>query len=314
MKTLYLPLLSSLLLAACATQAPAPVVDRTTPIRTTPAPAPSAPQTGPGFYTVKRGDTLYRIALDHGQAYRDVAGWNNITNPASIKEGQVLRVAPPGGESTGAIVTQPVSGGAVVESRPLDGAPVAMATPPSAGDSLRREPKVNKEPYSDAAYERMQNPGAPTAVKSADASKPVEAKPAETKPAEAVTAGPDDVNWAWPSSGKVLATFNDATNKGIDFAGKAGDPVLAAGEGKVVYAGAGLRGYGQLVIIKHNATFLSAYAHNQKILVKEGDSVKRGQRIAELGNTDSENGVYKLHFEIRRQGKPVDPAGYLPKR
>lgn len=310
MKTLYLPLISALLLVACASQAPAPVIDRTTPIRSTPAATPAAPQGGPGYYTVKRGDNLYRIALDHGQDYRDIAGWNNITSPASIKEGQVLRVAPPGGESTAAIVTQPVASGAVVESRPLDGAPVVSPSPAGAsGDSLRREPKVNKEPYSDVAYERMQNLGAPAAVKPAEAP-----KPAEAKPAEVVSAGPDDVNWAWPSSGKVLASFNDNTNKGIDFAGKAGDPVYAAADGKVVHVGSALRGYGQLVIVKHNATFLSAYAHNQKIVVQEGSWVKRGQKIAELGNTDSENGVYKLHFEIRRQGKPVDPAGYLPKR
>lgn len=307
MKTAYLSFAFVLLLSACASQAPAPVIDRSS-TRTSPPLASPAP-TGPGYYTVKRGDTLYRIALEHGQAYRDVAAWNNITNAASITEGQVLRVAPPAGATTGAIVTQPIASGAVVESRPLDG----VVPPPVSADGLRREPKVNKEPYSDAAYERLQNPGA-VAVAPTETAKPLETKLAETKPAEAVTAGPDDVAWAWPSAGKVLATFNDSTNKGIDFAGKAGDPVLAAGEGKVVYAGAGLRGYGQLVIIKHNATFLSAYAHNQKILVKEGDSIKRGQRIAELGNTDSENGVYKLHFEIRRQGKPVDPSTYLPKR
>ncbi|HRE15691.1 MAG TPA: peptidoglycan DD-metalloendopeptidase family protein [Rhodocyclaceae bacterium] len=309
MKTAYFTVFAALLLSACATQAPAPVIDRSTPRAGVPLATPAAAPvpSGPGYYTVKRGDTLYRIALEHGQAYRDVAAWNNITNPASISEGQVLRVAPPGGEGTATALAQPVVSSAVVETRPLDAAQPAR---PLAADGVRRDPKVNKEPYSDAAYEKLQNPGgAVAAATSAEAP-----KPAESKPAEAVTAGPDDVAWAWPSAGKILDTFNDSSNKGIDFAGKAGDPVLAAGEGRVVYAGAGLRGYGQLVIIKHNATFLSAYAHNQKILVKEGDNIKRGQKIAELGNTDSENGVYKLHFEIRRQGKPVDPAGYLPKR
>ena len=106
--------------------------------------------------------------------------------------------------------------------------------------------------------------------------------------------------------------FNDSSNKGLNFSGKAGDPVLAAGEGKVVYAGAGLRGYGELVIVKHNAVYLSAYAHNRKILVKEGQQVTRGQKIAEMGKTDAD--AVKLHFEIRKQGKPVDPAIYLPKR
>ena len=116
----------------------------------------------------------------------------------------------------------------------------------------------------------------------------------------------------WPVAGKVVAPFSESGNKGLDFAGRAGDPVFAAGEGKVVYAGAGLRGYGELVIVKHNAVFLSAYAHNRKILVKEGQQVTRGQKIAEMGSTDTDS--VKLHFEIRKQGKPVDPAPYLPKR
>ena len=111
---------------------------------------------------------------------------------------------------------------------------------------------------------------------------------------------------------KVMAPYSDSGNKGLDFGGKAGDSVLAAGDGKVVYAGSGLRGYGELVIIKHNGTFLSAYAHNRKILVKEGQAVSRGQKVAEMGSTDTD--TVKLHFEIRKQGKPVDPAQYLPKR
>lgn len=311
MKRLTFSLIPLLLLAGCASQAPAPVIDRTPmPVRTAPAAASSALTPGsPGTYTVKRGDTLYRIALDQGQDYRDVASWNNITNPASIKEGQVLRVTPPGAETNGSTTVQPIATGSMVESRPLGTAPVVAAV---SSDSVRREPKVNKEPYSDAAYDRLQKPGEPVATKAADPVKPSETKPAE--PAVAPAIGPDDVAWAWPSPGKLLAPFNDASNKGLDLVGKAGDAVQAAGDGKVVYAGAGLRGYGQLVIVKHNGTFLSAYAHNQKILVKEGEQVKRGQKIAELGNTDSENGVFKLHFEIRRQGKPVDPMGYLPKR
>ena len=135
----------------------------------------------------------------------------------------------------------------------------------------------------------------------------------EAKPEPpAAAAGPDDVAWMWPSSGKIVGQYSESGNKGLDFSGRAGDAVLAAAEGKVVYAGSGLRGYGELVIVKHNATFLSAYAHNRKILVQEGQQVTRGQKIAEMGSTDSD-GV-KLHFEIRRQGKPVDPLQYLPRR
>ena len=116
----------------------------------------------------------------------------------------------------------------------------------------------------------------------------------------------------WPANGVLIAGFDEAKNKGLDFAGKAGDPVLAAGDGKVVYSGSGLRGYGNLVILKHNNTYLTAYAHNQTLLVKEDQSVTKGQRIADMGSSDSDR--VKLHFEIRRQGKPVDPLKYLPPR
>lgn len=300
-----LPFFIPLLLAGCFSQPPAPAVDRlaTSSARTT---AVSQP-TGPGYYTVKRGDTLYRIALENGQDYKDLATWNNLANPSAIKEGQVLRVAPPGVvENGGAVVTKPVVSGAVVESRSLD-QPAVLAQP--SADGVKREPRVGKEPYSDEAYARLN--------RTADAARPIESKP-EVKPEvkvesqPAVAVGPDDVPWIWPSTAKLSAPYSESGNKGLDFAGKAGDPVLAAGEGKVVYAGAGLRGYGELVIIKHNATFLSAYAHNRKILVKEGQQVGRGQKIAEMGNTDAD--AVRLHFEIRKQGKPVDPALYLPKR
>ena len=122
----------------------------------------------------------------------------------------------------------------------------------------------------------------------------------------------DDLAWIWPAQGKLIAGFDEVKNKGFDIDGKAGDPIIAAGDGRVVYAGAGLRGYGNLIILKHNNTFLTAYAHNQTLLVKEDQSVKKGQKIAEMGNSDADR--VKLHFEIRRQGKPVDPARYLPAR
>ena len=299
---------SALLIAGCMTQPAAPIVDRSTSSAVRPA-VPAAG--GAGYYTVKKGDTLYRIALEHGQEYKDVAAWNNITSPGSIKEGQVLRVAPPGAAPSvaGGVVAQPVGTGSVVESRPLDGS----GAMPVAGDGVTREPRGGKEPYSDEAYTRLARAGesAATPAVVAVASKP-EPKP-EVKPEpEPVATGPDDVAWQWPSSGKVIQPFNESGNKGIDFAGKSGDPVVAAAAGKVVYVGTGIRGFGQLLIVKHNATFLSAYAHNRKILVSEGQQVTRGQKVAEMGNTDSD--MVKLHFEIRKQGKPIDPTDYLPKR
>lgn len=303
---LLVVILAGLLLAGCFSQAPVPAVDRSAAAQSRAAVAAPA---GPGYYTVKRGDTLYRIALDHGADYRDLAAWNNLTNPSAIKEGQVLRVAP---EAPAAgSVAKPIANGPVVESRSLDqpaATPAAPAAPAVNGAGPKREPRAGKEPYSDEAYARLNN--------GSDAAKPVEIKP-EVKPepkaeVPAAPAGPDDVAWMWPSAARVMTPYSDAGNKGLDFLGKPGDAVLAAGDGKVVYAGSGLRGYGELVIVKHNATFLSAYGHNRKILVREGQQVSRGQKIAEMGSTDSD--TVKLHFEIRKQGKPVDPAQYLPKR
>jgi len=142
----------------------------------------------------------------------------------------------------------------------------------------------------------------------------VTSAPADPAPAKTQTAAASDTSqgFIWPASGSVLAGFDESRNKGVDIAGKAGDPVVAAADGRVVYSGAGLRGYGNLIILKHNDTYLTAYAHNQKLLVKEDQNVKKGQKIAEMGNTDADR--VKLHFEVRRQGKPVDPARYLPAR
>lgn len=155
-------------------------------------------------------------------------------------------------------------------------------------------------PASGAAKPAAPAASAPPAAAAATAAAPVAA------------AGADEVGFIWPSSGSLLAGFDEARNKGLDIGGKAGDPVLAAADGRVVYAGAGLRGYGNLVILKHNNVYLTAYAHNQALLVKEDQNVRRGQKIAEMGSTDADR--VKLHFEIRRQGKPVDPARYLPSR
>lgn len=294
--------LTSLLLAGCISQQPVPAVDRSGATSRS-----SAQASGPGYYTVKRGDTLYRIAQEHGQDHRDIIAWNNIVNPAAIKEGQILRVAPPAKSDAETAISKPVETGSGVETRPLD-QPVIAGGSAAASDGVRREPKVGKEPYSDEAYDRLSKGG-----ESAKPGQPkTEVKSEVLQPAPATPSGPDDIVWIWPTSAKMTAPYSDSGNKGMDFAGSAGDPVLAAGDGKVVYAGRGLRGFGELVIVKHNGTYLSAYAHNRKILVKEGQQVARGQKIAEMGNTDAES--VKLHFEIRKQGKPVDPGLYLPKR
>lgn len=302
-----------LVLAACATKAPVPVAERSrSGAAATPAEVAAPPRVArPGHYIVKPGDTLIRIALEHGQNYRDIAAWNGLENPNLIEVGQELRVVRP---ESGAVSRPVASSSAGVEVRPVapTAAPVAPTAAPAApADGVRREPKGGKMPYSEQAWAQAQKPDAPLAVAKVEP-KPEprpEAKP-EAKP-EPVGNG-DRIDWAWPASGKVIAAFNETSSKGVDLAGKPGDPVLAAAGGRVVYAGTGLRGYGKLVIVKHDNSFLSAYAHNQNLLVKEGQAVSKGQKIAELGDTDSDRP--KLHFEIRRQGKPVDPSKYLPPR
>lgn len=320
------------LLAACAnTTTRAPVVDRAA----APAAVASAPAPIKGYYTVKKGDTLLAIALDHGQDYKDLIAWNNLENPNRILVGQQLRVSANAGPAPGEAATsnavastQPIAAAGVVEKRSLDGAPSAVAAPTKASELFKREPKAGKEVYSDAALAQAQSSAGtaappavakPSLVAAVEAAKPevkAEAKP-EAKPevksaeAKAGTAG-DDVAWAWPANGKMLAGYKDGANKGVDIAGKQGEPVLAAADGKVAYIGTGIASLGKLVILRHNANFLSAYAHNSTITVKEGQSVSKGQKIAEIGSTGTD--VAKLHFEIRRQGTPVDPLQYLPKR
>lgn len=236
-----------------------------------------------GYYTIKPGDTLIRIALETGQSHKDIARWNALDNPNKIEVGQVIRVVAPVAGETAVATAKPVA------------APVATTTALPAASAPAAAP---------AAVSSSATPA--PAASAAAATKPVAPSPAPA------SGGDDEVAWIWPGSGAVLAGFDEVKNKGLDIGGNAGDPVLAAGEGKVVYAGAGLRGYGNLIILKHNNTYLTAYAHNQTLLVKEDQTVKKGQKIAEMGNSDADR--VKLHFEVRRQGKPVDPAKYLPSR
>ena len=277
------------LVAGCSTTTrQAPVVERGTPPAQT-RPAPVRVEETPkhderGMYTVRKGDTLLRIAFDFGQNYRDLVDWNKLANPDDIKVGQVLRVSQPGGERSANVQTQPV---------PM---------PPPATVPRKTEPRADKTPYTDGKVATTTTPSATATPATPPA------------PPAASAAASDDarLSWMWPSEGRVVATFDDGRNKGVDIAGKLGQPVVAAGSGKVMYAGSGIRGYGNLVIVKHSNSLLSAYAHNRKIVVKEGDNVTRGQQIAEMGDSDAD--TVKLHFEIRQQGKPVDPTRFLPVR
>jgi lipoprotein NlpD len=306
--------LSAAVLAAGCTMRPhrAPVEDRmaaprpvvvasstpaasAAPVEAT-APLPGAENAGkPGYYMVKAGDTLNRIASENGQSAKDLIKWNGLENPNVIEVGQVLRVVAPGTDPALA-QARPVAA-ARVETRPL--------TSPAASAASTTSPAVTAPAAASPA------PAAPAPPAPVAAAAPSIA-PVNAVPPQAPRDGDDDVRWAWPTSGAVKAPFDEGKVKGLVIGGKAGDPVLAAADGRVVYAGSGLRGYGNLVILRHNATYLSAYAHNQTLLVKEEQNVKRGQKIAEMGSTDADS--VQLHFEIRRQGKPVDPAKLLPPR
>jgi lipoprotein NlpD len=296
------------------TQRHAPVTERTpssgkpaaAPVAA-PAAAPAAkPSVGeldtrPEYYTVKPSDTLYTIALDHGLDYKELAEWNGLENPNMIRAGQQLRLTPP----VSTVVATPLRTAPAVEGRPVTGSTLPPAAG-AAGDAVKSQPKAVKVPYSDQALAQLSAPQAKPAA-------PVVA-PIEPRPVDKTAATEDDdgkVDWGWPTNGKLLSTFNETTNlKGIGIGGKAGQAVIASASGRVLYSGEGIRGFGKLVIIKHNKVFLSVYAHNSQLLVKEGQNVAKGQKIAEMGNTDSDQ--IKLHFEIRRFGKPVDPIKLLP--
>ena len=247
--------------SGCATRsAPAPVVDRSG------GKGASLEPVQAGFYRIKRGDTLLRIALDHGQSHRDIAEWNNIADMNQIEVDQVIRVVPP--RSAKAMTSK-------VE--------VKQEKPSAAKDVVKPSDKMKDEKLAknEARVEKSNDVASDAGIK-----------------------------LSWPSKGNVVDRFDEGKNKGIDISGKSGDPIQAAADGKVVYAGNSLRGYGNLVIVKHDNTYLTAYAHNKTLLVKEGDSVKKAQKIAEMGNTDADQ--VKLHFEVRKHGKPVDPMSYLP--
>jgi lipoprotein NlpD len=256
------PVLALAVVQGCSFSQPAaPVQDRTgKPAR--PAPEVRAPAAGSATHVVQAGDTLYKIAFEHGLDHRRLAEWNALADAGRIRAGETLRLVPPPPSPAAPPATAPApSGTAAIEARPL--APLPAAAPPGV--------------------------------------------PASALPAAEAT----PVAWAWPARGELLAAFDEAAGmKGLEIAAVRGVAIRAAAAGQVVYAGAGLRGYGKLIIIRHGKMLLSAYGHNDRLLVQEGQSVRLGQVIAEMGDTDAER--VKLHFEIREYGKPVDPTRYLP--
>ncbi len=270
-------------LAGCAPRVPAPVEDRSrateTEAETRPAGTGRVLMTPPANYEVRRGDTLYSIAFRFGLDWREVAGWNRIEAPYTIRPGQDLRL------------TEPPR---AVARRGTSPAPEPSPSPP-AEESRPADAKSD----TPAEPERERDSAAETRA------------PAPSAAGNARTVG--GVEWQWPTSGAIVRPFDaSATRRGLGIGGDSGQPVLAAAGGEVVYSGTALIGYGELIIIKHSDTLLSAYGHNRVRLVEEGDRVGRGERIAEMGMNERDEEL--LHFEIRRNGQPVDPLGYLPSR
>jgi len=312
-------LILTTVLAGCTVQKLAPVHDRApaqTPppvVAVTPSPPTPVEEKPAPTHMVKRGETLVGIALQYGLDYRELAAWNNIVNPNVLSVGQVLVVgAPASAKPPAGPVTTPLAiPGAPIEARPLANTPTAKV-----------EPRGQKVPYTDRALAQLSAeagaPVPPSPAPSTPTTPPGTTPAPSPSPAPSPAPAPDpdksgtdreEMDWMWPVKGKVLSPFTEAS-KGMDIAGKKGAPVVAAATGRVVYSGTGLRGYGKLIIIKHNNTWLSAYAHNDNLLVKEQQDVRKGQKIAEMGSTDADQ--VKLHFEVRRVGKPVDPQKVLP--
>lgn len=320
------------LLAGCVTAQRAPVVDRVPPPPsvTTAIPKPVQPKgvddvpkpmrslpaakpadTKPTTHTVRKGETLYGIARQYSIDYRELGAWNNVPNANAVREGMVLqltaaRSGQPGVTALPITIDVAPDGKPSVERVTLPAAPAKM--PEDKKSDIKTEPKVIRAPYSDIALAKIQRGETDDAGRMA--------KP-ETKPDSKLDDNPvapsdnESLQWVWPTNGKIIASFSESS-KGLDIAGVHGQPIFASADGRVSYIGNSLRGYGKMIVIIHNKNHLSLYAHNSLILVKEGQTVARGQKIAEMGSSDSDNGAVKLHFEIRRLGKPVDPWKYLP--
>ena len=314
------------LLGGCATP-PAPVVDRSQGYESAPPHDArdhvNGRMTTEG-YVVARGDTLYSIAFKHGVDYRALAARNRIPPPYVIYPGQVLRIdvatAPSAPTRVARTPTPPR------ETRPQNNEPV-FETVPNEPELVARTAPTPSTSVAVVTHAESGSPsaaqpvGAPPVVNPvpAPAMNPAANAAAASRPLPPIAAGKtrsvDGITWQWPADGAVISGFQDGnggSGSGLDITGNAGDPVRAAADGVVVYSGNGLIGYGELIIIKHSDSYLSAYGHNRKRLVKEGEHVRAGQLIAEMGSSGAPR--EELHFEIRKNGKPVDPTGYLPGR
>ncbi|MCC8995537.1 MAG: peptidoglycan DD-metalloendopeptidase family protein [Nitrosomonas sp.] len=337
---LLLSVITFYLIGCSTTRTPAPVVDRDKESRSQAATNDLTNQ----YYIVQKGDTLHSIGATHGIDAKKLAEWNNISDPRMLRVGQKLNLYIPKKDDS-----QPTL--YALPQQPIQNIPESTAQPnvvplpdtPASGvgagantgtvieqSNIKKTPKAVKLPYSEQNMAQLKRadsqslsviaPVTSDAVTSPNTQlstqQPIEQRNARIEAAPSPDTQKNEksthnlsTDWIWPTNGKLLSNFSK-NSKGLKISGQSGQPILASASGEVVYSGNGLRGYGNLIIIKHNNTYLSAYAHNSRILVKEGDSVTKGQKIAEMGNTDADS--VQLHFEIRKNGKPVDPLIYLP--
>ena len=339
-------IVSVIALGGCSTAARAPISPLT---RAAPPVAQAAAAPHGATYVVQQGDTLYSIALAHDLDYRQLARWNKLASPGLIEVGQVLRLTPPSGSNAGTVAQganspAPASAGSGVTVTPLASAPPPQGLAVGQGQAIAQgqtagqgqtegqgaaaenttpgalpvisSPVVSRLAYSPDNWNAVRQgmgavpPPAASAAQGAPAAVGAPASGAATAPGGAAQNGP--LQWQWPAQGNIVERFGENGSKGIDIAGTSGSPVVAVAPGKVVYSGSGLRGYGLLIIIRHADDYLSAYAHNEKAMVKEGQVVQAGQVIALMGDTDAKR--VELHFEIRRFGKALDPMKLLPPR
>ncbi|MDE2389303.1 MAG: peptidoglycan DD-metalloendopeptidase family protein [Betaproteobacteria bacterium] len=305
---------ANILLSGCSTtQPPVPVIDRAKTDAVQPAKPVESSTADNQVYVVQKGDTLFGIALAHGVDFKKLMEWNDITDPKSLKPGQKINVSMPAKSAQPTLFALPQQPETVtLEPGQNLVSPVIPApqenSPAVLGGKVKNNPKALKLPYSEQNVARLQYPANTPPPAAMEKNSKIEVAP-QPEPTLSDKAANSVADWIWPTAGKVMSSFSK-NSKGVKISGQAGQPVLASAAGEVVYSGHGLRGYGNLIIIKHDNTFLSAYAHNSKLLVKEGEAVVKGQKIAEMGNTDTD--TIQLHFEIRKNGKPVDPLQYLP--